>query len=259
MTRVLAFGDDGSAEADRCWDWIASHRWDGWRLEIIRADPPADMHPVESEKAELHPWDPQSPRSAGGHGFANVEDLRAQVDPRLALISRPWDLVTIGPRGSGMLKTLHLGSTADWLIREPASPIVVARLPGRVSTVLVGADGSPHARSAIETLVSLPWLEDVSVRVVAVEDGRVDTAAAIEEATGLLSATGAAVEETIRPGKPTRVLMDEISASRPDLVVMGVRGHGGVKRLVVGSTAAAIAGSTDRSILVAHAVSEDDV
>jgi nucleotide-binding universal stress UspA family protein len=37
------------------------------------------------------------------------------------------------------------------------------------------------------------------------------------------------------------------------LVVMGARGRGGIKRLVLGSTTAAVAGSTDRSLLVAHA------
>jgi len=256
MTRVLAFGDDRSAEADRCWDWIASHHWDGWRLEIVTADPPADMRPIESEEAELHAWEPDGPRPTVGLGFAAAENFRAEIDPRVALISRPWDLVAIGPSGSGMLRSFHLGSTADWLIREPASPLVVARQAGKVGKVTVAADGSAHARRAIETLASLPWLDGVSVRVVAIDDGRVDTSLALEQATAILSATSAEVEEAVLDGKPTRALMSEIEQTQPDLVVMGVRGQGGLKQLVVGSTAAAIAGSTDRSILVAHALTD---
>lgn len=257
MNQVLAFGDDRSPEADRCWDWIAAHNWDGWRLEIVTAEPPVGMHPVPPEEAELHPWEPEQPRNAEGHGFSGIEYLHAEIDPRLALISRPWDLVAIGPRGSGRLKTLHLGSTADWLIREPASPLVVPRQPGSVSKVVVGADGSAHARRAIESLASLPWLDGVTIRVVAVDDGRVDTGTAIEQATASLSSSGADVDGVTREGKPTDVLLDEIETTQPDLVVLGARGHGGIKRLVVGSTTSAIAGSTDRSILVAHAMTTD--
>ncbi len=257
MTRVLAFGDDRSAEADRCWNWITSQPWDGWRLEIVTAEPPADMHPVSPEEMELRPWEPEDPRRAEGVGFESVETLHAAIDPRLALISRPWDIVAIGPRGSGMLKTLHLGSTADWLIRQPASPLIVARQSGRVSRVMVAADGSAHSLRAIETLSTLPWLDGVSVQVVAVEDGRVDTDAAIDQASSALSATGAGIDAVTRQGKPTKALIQEIEATHPDLVVLGVRGHGGIHRLVVGSTTAAITGATDRSVLVAHARSED--
>lgn len=258
MTHVLAFGDDGSAEADGCWQWIANHHWDGWRLEIITAEPPADMRPIDSEKTQLHPWDPQDPRPGGALGFSGVENLRAEVDPRIALISRPWDLVAIGPRGSEMLKSLHLGSTADWLVREPASPLMVARHPGPVKRILVAEDGSAHAGRAVDTLASLPWLEGVAVQVVAVDDGQVDTTVAIERASKALASSGADVRGTVRSGTPTRALLDEIEATEPDLVAMGVRGHGTIKRLVVGSTTGAIAGTTDRSILVAHAAVPGD-
>jgi len=257
VTKVLAFGDDRSSEADRCWGWIVAHDWEGWRLEIVTADPPADMHPVGPEEAELHEWRPEQPRPAGEHGFVTVENLRASIDARLALISRAWDLVAIGPRGSGMLKSLHLGSTADWLIREPASPVLVARQVGKVATALVAADGSAHSKRAVETLASLPWLREVAVDVVAVDDGRVDVDSAVEQTMAVLSPTGAAIETTTLTGKPTRALIGRIETSQPDLVVMGVRGLGGVKRLVVGSTTAAITGSTDRSVLVAHAATGD--
>jgi nucleotide-binding universal stress UspA family protein len=258
MSHVLAFGDDRSAEADRAWKWITGHRWAGWSLEIVSADPPADMHPVEAEEATLHPWEPDDPRDASGAGFDTVQHLRADVDPRVALISKPWDLIVIGPRGSGMLKSLHLGSTADWLLREPVSPLVVARQPGPVRKILVATDGSPHARRAIHTLASFPWLEDTGVTVVTVAERRVDADAALAEARETLAVTGADVETNVLEGGATHAIIEEIDDQQPDLIVMGARGHGRLRRMVVGSTAAAIAGSIDRSILVAHAVEGDD-
>lgn len=256
MTRTLAFGDDRSQAADRCWKWIAAHHWDGWDLDVVNADPPADMHPVSSEESDLSPWEPENPRDGSALGFSSVEHLYASVDPRLALISRPWDLVAIGPKGSGFLKSLHLGSTADWLLRQPISPLVIARSPGPVQKILVGADGSPHALRAISTLGSLPWLDGVTIELLAVDDGRVDTEAAFGSAERELADTGANLERLTRSGNATRQIMSEIEVTKPDLMVLGARGLAGLKRLVLGSSTSAVAGSTDISLLVAHAETE---
>lgn len=254
MSHTMAFGDDHSPGADTAWDWIARHQWPGWSLEIVTADPPADMRPVEEEDVRLHPWDPDDPRDPEDLGFDSVVNLRGAIDPRLALIEKPWDLVTIGPRGSGMLKSLHLGSTADWLLRQPSSPLLVARDPGPVRKVLVATDGSPHARRALHTLATLPWLDDVAVHVMTVAERRFESDDALKSAADGLAGTGAnLIDSVVRQGRPTRAIVNEIEDVEPDLIVMGARGHGGLRRVVIGSTTAAIAGSVDRSILVAHA------
>ena len=149
MSPVLAFGDDRSAQADECWSWITSQRWDGWDLEIITAEPRVGLRP-DSEEAELNSWEPESPRDAGETGFGSVVNLHTELDPRAALIAKDWDLVAIGPRGSGLLKRLHLGSTADWLLREPTSPLLIAHESGPVRDVLFAADGSSHASAALD-------------------------------------------------------------------------------------------------------------
>lgn len=253
MTSTLAFGDDRSEQADTCWAWINNHTWDGWRLEIVTSEPKPGMVPVEPEEAELHPWDPDDPRVSSDAGFAEVEHLRAELDPRLALMARSWDLLAIGPRGSGLLKSLHLGSTADWLLREPTSPLVIARDSGPVREILFAADGSEHAGETLRTLASLPWIEGVVVRVVTVDDGLVDSQAALIEAGEALTPVGARVESATLEGSPTHKIIEEIHRSDPDLVAMGVRGIRGFRRLVVGSTTAAVAGATSHTILVAHA------
>ena len=253
MSKTLAFGDDRSEGAGVCWEWIASHHWEGWDLEVVSAQAPADMHPVSSDQADLHPWEPQEPRDAPEADFASITHLRADVDPRVALISKDWDLVAIGARGSGLLKSLHLGSTADWLLREPTSPLLVAKRTGRVERVLVAADGSPHAARAIATLTSLPWLGATTIRIVSVDDGKVDTDGAASTASQALEQVGAHVETVTRRGNPTRTLTAEIHEWGPHLVVMGARGHSGIKRLVIGSSTAAVAGMSRIALLVAHA------
>jgi nucleotide-binding universal stress UspA family protein len=256
--RVLAFGDDHSAGAETCWGWITSHTWDGWSLEVVTALLHPDMRPVEPGEAELHPWAPESPRDPGSIGFGSVEHLRAEIDPRVALISKPWDLVAIGPKGSGsngLLSRLQTGSTADWLLRDPVSPLLIARHAETVRTVLVAADGSAHAGRAVETLASMAWLSGVTVRVAAVEDGKLETEPALSATAELLTKAGARVDTMVLNGDPSHALVSEIEKSGPDLVVMGARGEGGLRRLMLGSTASAVTGATDRSVLVAHAAS----
>lgn len=257
MSPVLAFGDDRSVEAGRAWGWISSHRWEGWTLEVISAEPSAGMPPVSDEAAELVAWEPDEPRDPSGLGFESSEHLRVEVDPRVALISKDWDLVVVGPRGSTGLKSLHLGSTADWLLRAPASPLVVARQPGPVRRVLVTTDGSGDARRAIDALAGFPWLEGVAIRVVTVAERRVDTRSALDGAADLLAGSGAEVDTATIEGRPTPAIVSQIDSYEPDLTVMGARGHGRMRRLLLGSTTAAVAGSVDRSILVAHAAAED--
>jgi nucleotide-binding universal stress UspA family protein len=253
MSKTLAFGDDRSEGAGVCWQWIVSHKWEGWNLEVVTAEAPADMHPVSSDQAELHVWEPDEPRVAPEAGFDSIIHLRADVDPRVALISKTWDLVAIGPRGSGLLKSLHMGSTADWLLREPTSPLLVAKRPEPVERVLVAVDGSPHAARAINTLASLPWLAATSIRIVSVDDGKLDTGAALSGAAQALESGGVDIETVAHMGNATRTLTAEIDEWGANLVVMGARGHSGIKRLMLGSTTAAIAGLAACSILVAHA------
>ena len=170
------------------------------------------------------------------------------------MIAREWDLVAIGPRGAGVLKALHLGSTADWLLRQPTSPLLIARRGEPVQRLMVCADGSDHALRAIQTLASMPLLTRAAVTVVAVDDGRIDPRPAIDAATGVLASSGAEIDEVIRRGRPTKVILTEIEQAQPDLVVMGARGLAGLKRLVLGSTTSAVSGSADVSLLVAHAL-----
>jgi nucleotide-binding universal stress UspA family protein len=126
-----------------------------------------------------------------------------------------------------------------------------------VDQVLFAADGSPHARRALECLVSLPWITRATVHVLSVDDGHVDVEQAAGEAEEHLADAGVGSRRIIRPGKPARVILEECDDKNPDLVVMGARGITGFKRLMIGSSTAAVAGGTDHSLLVAHARSDE--
>ena len=234
---TLVLGDDGTPAADVAWLWINNHAWPGWRLEIITARQPPIGHVLPREQTEPHPWHPTHPRDPfAASQIDEVAHLIAEADPRLVL-SRPVDLLVIGPSGPGLLKALHLGSTADWLLLRPPAPMVIVRHGHTSRNVVVCTDGSTHATRAIDVLCGLPWVGQLEITVLAVADGRADIDAATASAAHRLRACGATVVVETPAGKPTNVIIDRIEQTSPDLVVLGTKGLTGLPRRRVGSTA----------------------
>lgn len=256
---TLVFGDDASPAADLAWLWINSHQWKGWRLEVVTAQPPPVVI-VSSAKSKVRAWEPPSPRQPFARAaLATVEHLLAEADPRIVLSrSDGVDLTVIGPRGGGFLKSVGIGSTADWLLSRPPTPLVIARHGRTTQTAVVCADGSPHAERAVEALAKLPWVGRLRITVVSVDDGRTDANASSARAVQQLETTGANLTVEQLTGAPTKALLKHLEGTTPDLVVLGTRGLTGIPRLLVGSTASAIARGTDCNTLVACAHSDLD-
>ncbi len=259
----LVVGDDGSAAADVVWLWVNNHRWPGWRISVVSARVPEIGPPVGAERATLHPWEPPNPRQLFAGNEVEVEHLIAETDPRLALDScADAALVAVGPRGHGLLKHLHIGSTTEWLIgaRRPLAPVVVVRSARATKDVLFCTDGSAHARSALEALVVLPWLTSCRVSVLGVDDGRNTTEAAVEQAASRLREHGVdEVTDRVIGALPhtaefdvRSVILSAVTEQSPDLVAVGARGTGGIKGLLVGSVTAAVVRHVPCSVLVAR-------
>lgn len=178
---------------------------------IGRAPPP-------SELTSLHEWTPPVPRRIYAESaFAEVQQLTAVLDPRIAL-STPADLLAVGPRGKGLLKALHLGSTAHWLLVHPPSPMVVARHGREVRTAVVCADGSRHSARAVEALCALPWIENVAVTVLTIDDTGFDPDVAAGKAAAPIEAAGARVDVVLGRRPATPAIMAHLEAAAPDLV-----------------------------------------
>lgn len=176
MGKRLVFGDDGSDHADLAWRWIAAHSWPGWSVDVISALPP------DGGTTTAPP-----PRVPPAEGFADsVAPQVVEGDPRVALLkaSRDADLLVVGPRGRGLLKAMHLGSTSEWLIQAPPVPLVIARSDRPTARVVVAADGSVHSHAAAAAVAALPWSGQLEVLVVTVGDQREGTAIADAAGTG---------------------------------------------------------------------------
>jgi nucleotide-binding universal stress UspA family protein len=250
---TILFGDDGSPGADLAWLWINSQSWPGWRLEVLHAVAPPVGPPLPKERTEPHSWTPPVPRVPFGESAIDeVVHLTAESDPRLVL-DRPSDLLVVGARGAGFLKSMHLGSTVEWLLSRPPAPLLIARSGRPVTSILVGHDGSLHADRAVRALGSLPWISGVHVTLLWTDDRRGTVMPELGDVAAALIDAGALVDIQEQVGKPTKVILDRVDEHRPDLVVLGTRGLTGIERLRVGSTAGAVARSAPCSVLLACA------
>jgi nucleotide-binding universal stress UspA family protein len=265
----LVFGDDHSAGSDVAWLFINSQTWPGWRLKVVTAVEPPFGPPLSAEDTTLHAWSPPATRVEYNEAqFELIEYLTTKSDPRLVLLTADADLTVIGPRGPGLLKALHLGSTAEWMLHNSSSPILVARHGQTVRRVVLCTDGSPHAKRATEVLAAMPWIDGLNVTVLAIADGRVDVEVSARRARDQLESCGADVTVSFGPvnvggvlatmgvASPTSLISQYLEEVSPDLVVLGTRGLTGLKRLRLGSTASAIARTAACSILLARV--EDD-
>jgi nucleotide-binding universal stress UspA family protein len=253
-TGQVVFGDDRSAGADRAWLWLNSQQWSGWRLSVLTAERPPFGPPVAEERSEPHPAEGEPRRRAFTEAdFGEVELLEAEADPRIALCGfRDAALLVVGPSQSGLGPT-HLGSTTEWLLHGPPAPLLIARSGRPVRRVLIGTDGSEHARAAAEAFAALPWATATEATVVAVKDGSIDADDVARSLADELTARGVPSTWRTAAGGPYRVLLDEVVESDIDLVVVGTRGLTGLARLRLGSTASAVARHAPCSVLVAEA------
>ncbi|WP_436793463.1 universal stress protein [Actinospongicola halichondriae] len=248
----LVFGDDGSPGADVAWLWITCQQWPGWRMTVLRADPPPLGTTVDPAEAGAHPDDHAGRPIVSDAGLDSVDFQVAAADPRIALTSvADTDLLVVGDATSGIGRR-RIGSTTEWLLHDPLAPMVLARRGRPVRRAMVCADGSRHAAAAASALASLPWSADLAVEVISIDDGRSDPVAAISAITELLPTRTEVVRSTRRGSSPHREILEAAEQSDPDLIVLGTHGLTTMRRLTFGSTASAIARQASCSVLVAQ-------
>lgn len=249
---LLVLGDDGSSGADVAWLWVCNHRWPGWRAEVVTATRPAEIT-YRDAPAPVEEWDSPHPRLLLPQSeLASVRSLTVATDERLALNARDdADLLVVGPHNQGRTRSLLLGSTTEWLLHHPPSPMAVIRSATPVRRVLVTADGSDHARAALAAFCRLPWASQAEALVLGVTDGWSRPQADVAAAVTTLEKAGVQATGVVAQGRPTHEILDHIAELDAQLVVLGTRGLTGWDRLRLGSTASAVVRGAPCSALVA--------
>jgi nucleotide-binding universal stress UspA family protein len=190
------------------------------------------------------------------------------------------DLLVVGSRGRGAMRSALLGSVALHCVSNPPCPVVVVR-PQPVSVppavpprVVVGVDGSPASRAALLAAVDEAartgaeldvvaayvltdyWVDLGSVLLPSVEQIRADLQRRTDDQVAAVLAArpgGAAVPPVtthLVEGAAGEVLVHQ--ALGADLLVVGSAGRGAVRGLLLGSVALHCAMHGTGPVMVVH-------
>jgi nucleotide-binding universal stress UspA family protein len=197
---------------------------------------------------------------------AAVDTARLQGVARDEIVreAHEWgaDLVVTGARGLGAFDALLLGSVSLAVAHHADCAVLVVKGQGhRLQRLVVGIDGSEESMDAARFLTGLrlearhhvelvgavepvhfpsaaPFLLHEQLRA-AVQDihaeRRAVLAKAMAQVSPALETAGASVSRTVIEGHPAAVITTRAAMSGAGLIVVGARGLGGVKRVLLGS------------------------
>jgi nucleotide-binding universal stress UspA family protein len=203
--------------------------------------------------------------------------LRGRAATVLVDEAERWkaDLIVVGNRGHGVLEGLLLGSTSAEVVDHAPCPVLVARHPS-VHRLVIGMDGSEGAERAVATLLAWPLLRAAPASVVGVveslsawdfaagaaapqavemameaQDERArKLATQVDGAVAALRRAGSLADSEIRKGDATDQLIRAATERGADLVVVGTRGLGMIRRLLLGSVARKVVLHASASVLI---------
>lgn len=129
--------------------------------------------------------------------------------------------------------------------------------------VLVATDASDHARAAVAMAMNVPWPADTQVRIVVarrtgVELRRATLLVALDrraheiaqKAQRTLSRRWPELEAVVRDQTPVDAILDEADRFKADVIVLGWRGHGAARRLLMGSVSRGVVRGAKCAVLV---------
>lgn len=190
-----------------------------------------------------------------------VEVLLGDLVPALLREAEGASLLVVGSQGVGEVRELAGGTTTASIAIHAPCPVVVvpAGWSPRPGDVVVGVDGSEQSRKAIDFAFQfaeqmgaavravLAWHDPKSVRpgdmqfpVFDVDALAEDSAAVLGEAVagGCVDHPDAKATEKVVHGSASKVLLDE--SRDAGLLVVGSRGRGRIRSLLLGSVSRAV-------------------
>ena len=129
--------------------------------------------------------------------------------------------------------------------------------------VLVATDRSRDAKAAIATTLQFPWPAETRVRIVSARRTRAEYRRSIllsaldrgaekatEKARRTLSRRWSDVDVEIADKAPVEGILDAAKRFKADVIVVGWRGHGAVRRLLMGSVSRGVVRGSTCAVLV---------
>ena len=233
-------------------------------LDQHRATPDTDFDPEYDEAAAAAALDAIVERALGAERAASVthrvvNDLAPQA---LVDAGRDADLLVVGARGLGVVRGALVGSVSQHCLHHAPCAVAVIReiaAPASPARVVVGVDGSETARRALAWALEEGRARQAEVEVVNAwhppyvgaypyDPAALDLEVFEQGARGLVAVVLDGQDVTGLPAPPKVTVVSDTAAQAvitaaagADLIVIGSRGRGGFKGLLLGSVSQQVA------------------
>ena len=284
--RVLV-ATDGSTDAGAALGWLShlSPSRTSVRIVTVVTLPPSpiDIPTVRAYYEELLGRGEQvvkAGREALGATGAEADTQVRRGDPREQIVDAAgeWkaELLVMGARGLGGFAGAMLGSVSMAALRSAHCPVLVVKGPSReLRRAVVALDGSRDSLAAARFLATLPLRTPLAVRLLAVLEAppalapgeglrptvltapetvfgerRTVLEGTLDRVAGDLRPVAGDIECSVVGGRPGAEIVAAASEPGIDLVVVGARGLGQVRRWLLGSVSERVVHHAPCSVLV---------
>lgn len=271
--RRLVVGTDGSPTAARA---VAAAGALGRTLGVpvvvavvFERPHPSDLGPPSVRAAESpgEQWQGAAYRGAAetardaaaalsGQGAPDVDTAVVEGHPAAELIdlaaAEPETLLVVGSQGMDASTRFLLGGVPHRVSHHARSDVLIVRTgeprePAVPRTLLVGTDGSPTARLAVQRAVALAAGLGARLRIMSAGSDEL-AKAAVDAAGEIADAAGVAWTAEVVGGRPAEQLID--AGGDVDLLVVGNRGMTGAQRFLLGSVPNRVSHHADSDVLI---------
>lgn len=187
------------------------------------------------------------------------------------------DMVVIGAKGHSNLELILLGSVSQGVVQHSRRPVLIARPgPDDLDRVLIGYDGSPQAKAAVQFLDRLNLDESVALHLVYVvepfvapkggtarfrsrameqlkaldEQNQREAEKALGAMESQLRSQGRKVEAEVLKGAAGPTLDERAIKAGADMIVLGVRKPSPESRYLLGGTAEKLVRASRSSVMI---------
>jgi nucleotide-binding universal stress UspA family protein len=202
---------------------------------------------------------------------SRVVIMRGNPEFLISFAARSWpaDLIMMRAHNRKDFRSRLLGSVAKSVIESAPCSVEVVRTRETAASggfrVLLATDGSAASMAASEAIAETSWPEDTEVRVVSAVNpmvysleelgliggtGTDEAHRAIGNAVHVLSSAPLKISAEVIAGRAAREIIERAKHWEADLIVLGTNEPRGLRRLLFGSTSAAVASRAHCSVRV---------
>jgi universal stress protein E len=245
-------------------------------LHVVEEDRPASL--LEAEKQQAAALLDERMRTSEELGGLPVHVSVETGDVFKTILSaakrHAVDLIVMGTHRRRLLHDIMIGTTIERVMRVGGFPVLMAvHAPTQAYRyILAAVDLSESSARALQVSQALGLLRERDVKVLYayramakdkmiyagvsqeqiqehVAQSAREAMAQLKEFTGRLGLEGARAGTFVDEGEPVRVLRQTLERERPDLLIIGTRGHTGLKKILLGSVADSLLREAECDIL----------